>query len=64
MLLGAVLLIVALTVLAIPVAGAAGTALHDDLARQFAAQRSERTTCTRSAARGRPGTTCRRRLRG
>ena len=39
----AVLLIVALTVLAIPVAGAAGTALHDDLARQFAAQRSERT---------------------
>ena len=39
----AALLAVALALVAIPVAGAAGTALYDDLAQQFAAQRIERT---------------------
>lgn len=47
----AMLLVVALAVLAIPVAGAAGTALHDDLARQFAAERSERVELRATAAR-------------
>lgn len=47
----AILLAATLAVLAIPMAGAVGTAVHDDLARQFAAQRNDRTELQATAVR-------------